>query len=213
MRQRTGSELVAALERAWGAIAERHLDVPAAVVIVGSGSQGRARGLRLGHFAASRWSVAPGTPSLGEVFVAGEGLDRGSVDVLGTLLHEAAHALAHARGVRDTSRQGRYHNRRFAQLAGELGLDVEHHAQLGWSLTSVRAPTAVVYGSALAELERALIAHRFGELPSPRAPGRNGAVAMCACGRRIRIAPAVLGLGPVLCGVCAQPFSQSSCAH
>jgi hypothetical protein len=128
--------------------------------------------------------------------------------------HEAVHAIAQARGVQDTSRQGRYHNRRFAQLAGELGLDVEHHAQLGWSLTSVPAPTAVGYGSALAELESALIAHRFSELPSPPCmPARNGAVATCACGRRIRIAPAVLALGPVLCGVCVQPFSESSSGH
>jgi hypothetical protein len=211
VRQPVGSELVVALERAWGAIEERHPDVPAAVVIVGSGSEGRPRGLRLGHFAASRWSADPGALSLGEVFVAGEGLDRGSVDVFGTLLHEAAHAVAHVRGLRDTSRQGRYHNRRFAQLGDELGLQVEHHPQLGWSVTSVRASTATVYCSTLAQLEHALIAHRFSEPASPpRMPRRNGAAAMCACGRRIRIAPAVLALGPVLCGVCAQPFSESS---
>jgi hypothetical protein len=29
--------------------------------------------------------------------------------VLGTLLHEAAHGLAQARSIQDTSRQGRYH--------------------------------------------------------------------------------------------------------
>jgi hypothetical protein len=58
------------------------------------------------------------------VLVSGEGLQRGPVDVLGTLLHEAAHGLAYARKVSDTSRQGRYHNRRYATLAGELGLEV-----------------------------------------------------------------------------------------
>jgi hypothetical protein len=210
VRQPVGSELVAALERAWGAIEERHPDVPAAVVTVGSGSAGRPRGLRLGHFAASRWSANPSPSSLGE----GEGLDRGSVDVFGTLLHEAAHALAHARGLHDTSRQGRYHNRRFAQLGDELGLQVEHHAQLGWSLTSLRASTIIAYDSALADLERALLAHRLRERPSPpRAPNRSGAVAMCACGRRIRIAPGVLALGPVLCGVCVQPFRESFSGH
>ena len=47
-----------------------------------------------------------------EVFVGGEGLVLGAVDVLGTLLHEATHALAHVRGIQDTQRQGRYHNRR-----------------------------------------------------------------------------------------------------
>ncbi len=35
---------------------------------------------------------------------------RGAADVLGTLLHETAHALAHVRDIKDTSRQGRWHN-------------------------------------------------------------------------------------------------------
>jgi len=70
---------VPALEQAWDAIRRRHGDLPDAVVIVRSGSEGRARGLRLGQFAASRWSAGEGT--LGEVFIAGEGLDRGAVHV------------------------------------------------------------------------------------------------------------------------------------
>ena len=55
--------------------------------------------------------------------ISGEGLRRSPREVLGTLLHEAAHALAHARGIKDTSRQGRYHNKHFKTLAEELGLD------------------------------------------------------------------------------------------
>ena len=43
------------------------------------------------------------------MLVSGEGLQRGPTDVLGTLLHEAAHGLAQARSIQDTSRQGRYH--------------------------------------------------------------------------------------------------------
>jgi hypothetical protein len=35
-------------------------------------------------------------------------------------VHEAAHGLANTRGVKDTSRQGRYHNKRFRALAEEL---------------------------------------------------------------------------------------------
>jgi hypothetical protein len=38
------------------------------------------------------------------VLISGEGFQRGPVDVLGTLLHEAAHGLAYARQVQDTSR-------------------------------------------------------------------------------------------------------------
>ena len=44
--------------------------------------------------------------------------------------------------VSDTSRQGRYHNRRYATLARELGLEVAHLEPIGWSATSVPEPTA-----------------------------------------------------------------------
>jgi hypothetical protein len=205
-RHKIGSELVAALELAWNAIRRRHTELPDAVLIVGSGSEGPARGLRLGHFAASHWSARGGT--LGEVFIAGEGLDRGAVHVLGTLLHEASHALAHEREQQDTSRQGRYHNTRFRRLAEEMGLTVEHHQRLGWSLTSVPDRTMEVYSAEISALDRAITAHRSREV-SPtenRSPSRNATVALCGCGRRLRIAPGVLAIGPVLCGVCGQPF-------
>jgi hypothetical protein len=117
------SVLVAALEHAWTAIRARHPQVPEVVMAVASGSVGRRGELKLGHFAERRWRVA--TAERPELFVGGEGLAAGAVEVLGTLLHEAAHGLAATREIQDTSRQGRYHNRRYATLAGELGLTVQ----------------------------------------------------------------------------------------
>ncbi len=104
------------------------------------------------------------------MLVSGEGLQRGPVDVLGTLLHEAAHGLAYARKVSDTSRQGRYHNRRYATLARELGLDVAHLDPIGWSATRVPEPTAARYAEVLAELAEALVLWRRGEQTSPARP-------------------------------------------
>src|SRR4051812_18549649 len=129
--QALSAPVVAALEHAWAAIRVRHPDLAEVVVVLASGSVGTAPGtLRLGHFAAMRWHHADNDISTGpargtrealpEGFVGGEGLPRGPVDVLGPLLHEATHALAFVRGIKDTSRQGRYHNRRFAALAAEL---------------------------------------------------------------------------------------------
>jgi hypothetical protein len=128
--------------------------------------------------------------------------------VLGTLLHEAAHGLAYARQVSDTSRQGRYHNRRYATLAGELGLDVAHLQPIGWSATSVPEPTAARYAEVLAKLAAALVLWRRAEQTSPAGPGRsrNALACSCGCGRRIRVARSVLELAPILCGACAQPF-------
>jgi hypothetical protein len=202
------SRLVAALEHAWTAIRRRHPDVPQVVIVVASGSDPRSRRLNLGHFAAARWQLTDQPSDRAEVLVSGEGLQRGPVDVLGTLLHEAAHGLAHARKISDTSRQGRYHNRRYATLAAELDLDVAHLDPIGWSATSVPESTAARYADVLAELGAALVLWRRAERTSPAGPGRsrNALACTCACGRRIRVARSVLELAPILCGACAQPF-------
>jgi hypothetical protein len=80
-----GSELIRALEACWSEIRARHPEVPAAVMITGPGSLGSPGGLRLGHFAASRWHSGE-QDVLCEVFVGGEGLARGAAAVLATLL-------------------------------------------------------------------------------------------------------------------------------
>ena len=59
----------------------------------------------------------------GELFMATELVARGAMDMFAVLLHEAAHTIASRRGIKDTSRQGRYHNGRFRMIAGEVGLD------------------------------------------------------------------------------------------
>jgi hypothetical protein len=200
---RAASLLVAALEHAWQSIRRHHPDVPEAMLVVASGSEGKR--LNLGHFAPHRWQVN-GTDRH-EVLVGGEGLQRGVTDVLGTLLHEAAHGLACARGIADTSRQGRYHNRRYATLARELGLEVASVKPVGWSATTVPEPTAGRYAAQLEQLAAALVLwrrqeHRIGS--GTRA--RNLLVCTCLCGRRIRAAKATLAEAPILCALCEEPF-------
>ena len=72
-----------------------------------------------------------------EVMISGEALRLTPAEVLAVILHEAAHALAHARGIKDTSRQGRYHNKQFKTHADELGLAVEHDQRNGWSASKI----------------------------------------------------------------------------
>jgi hypothetical protein len=231
--------VVAALEHAWHAIRRRHPQVPAVVIVLAAGSIGAPRGsLRLGHFAAMCWdhdTTTHGTDprdaareALPEVFVGGEGLALGPIDVLGTLLHEAAHALAHARRIKDTSRQGRYHNRRYAALAEELGLTVRETGTIGWSDTHLAAKTLTKYADVIENLRAALTIQRRAEHALTTAPtgpdqpgdhdpdtadaseqgGRksngNPTPCVCGCGRRIRVAPTVLDQGPITCFLCGQ---------
>jgi hypothetical protein len=71
--------------------------------------------------------------------------------------HEAVHALAHVRGVKDTSRGGKYHNKRdFVALAGELGLawpdGQRPHPVIGFSEVTLTEQTVADYADTLAHL-------------------------------------------------------------
>jgi hypothetical protein len=202
----TASLLVAALEHTWQTIRQRHPDVPDAVLVVASGAEGKR--LNLGHFAPHRWQVNGADRH--EVLVGGEGLQRGPTEVLGTLLHEAAHGLAQARSIQDTSRQGRYHNHRYAQLARELGLKVATVKPIGWSATTVPEPTAAGYAGELEELQTALVLwRRYEHRIGTGTRSRNLLAAACGCGRRIRAAKATLAEAPIVCGACEHPFESA----
>jgi hypothetical protein len=201
-----GSSVIGALEDAWQEIRERHTEVPDAVIVTGTGAT-TGRGLRLGRFSPARWETARDAPARAEIFVGGEGLARGAEAVLATLLHEAAHAIAAQRHVKETSRQRRYHNRRFKQLAEQVGLAVEHHPSLGWSPTTLAPGTQQRYAETIARLQQELTAHRQREVTHERTAGaRNLAVCACQCARRIRVARGVLAQGPIICSVCGTPF-------
>lgn len=119
--------------------------------------RGRTASGEWGHTWADRWAEGHPTDDQGaaldtrktEVFMSGERLACGAKLTLQTLAHEAAHVLAHIRGVQDTSRQGRYHNRRFVELAGLYGLEwtgdhVRHtsmkgHPVIGFSQVTISA--------------------------------------------------------------------------
>jgi hypothetical protein len=115
--------------------------------------------------------------------------------------------LAQAREVQDTSRGGRYHNRRYATLARELGLDVASVKPIGWSATTVPDHTASAYAGQLAQLQAALVLwrrqeHRIGAGPR----SRNLLACVCPCGRKLRASRTTLQEAPIVCGLCAQPF-------
>jgi hypothetical protein len=205
----TATGLLTALEGCWNAIRTRHPEIPAAVIILGSGSSPRPGDvMKWGHFASLRWQH--GTRQLPEVFVSGEGLSRTPAEILTTLLHEAAHALADARQIQDTSRQGRWHNKKFANHATELGLTPSQDPKLGWSPCELPTATAGLYEVELKGLTDALSVYRHPEpiRSKNRTNNNNGLSLECACGRKIRASRSVVDLGPITCGVCNTPFES-----
>jgi len=222
-REPAGSGVVLACEQAWRAIQQHHPDVPDVVVVLGTGVE-RGRLVKLGHWWGGRW-IADGQVR-GEVLLAGEALHLQPSQVFEVLLHEAAHGLNAARGIKDSSRGGRYHNARFKATAEEVGLVVEAMPPYGWAQTSLGTGASQRYEREIAQLGDAMrIARRLGrevrlgehEPGVGRERGDDGErsetdrakskPATCGCGRKLRMAPSVLAQGPVLCGLCGQEFS------
>ncbi|MCP5065020.1 MAG: hypothetical protein GY946_00515, partial [bacterium] len=214
----TGSAVVAACEEAWAAFQRHHSELPDVVVVLGSGVD-RGRLVKLGHWWGARWEA--GGEHRGEVLLAGEALHLPVADVFEVLLHEAAHGINSARGIKDTSRGGRYHNARFKATAVEVGLLVEQLPPYGWAQTSLSSMAEDRYSAEIERLREAMqIARR---IDSPTAGGQHGdenqaagsggrgsgSMAMaCGCGRRLRMARSVAAKGPVMCGVCGVEFSS-----
>lgn len=219
------SQVVRACEEAWVEIRRHHPELPDAVMVLGSGVE-RGRLVKLGHWWAGRW-VADGQPR-GEVLLAGEALHLKPEEVFEVLLHEAAHGLNAARGVKDTSREGRYHNARFGAAAREVGLRVAAMPPYGVARTSLTAEARERYRVPIErladvmriarQLERTVRvgtsaeqeqgADTEGGDEERRAKGR--ALAVCGCGRKLRVAPSVLSAGPIVCGLCEVEFSAGA---
>jgi DnaJ domain len=202
------SRILKVLEEIWLEIRRWHPEIPPAVIIIASGTDGKNP--RWGHHAPGRWNVAG--QQYAEVMISGEGLRRTPDEVLGTLLHEAAHALAHARGIKDTSRQGRYHNKHYKTCAEQLGLAVTHDDRHGWATTTITDVTKIAYARQLRDLTEAMTLWRHGETTTGPTARRNTNLiaAVCPCGRSIRVAASTLAEAPITCQACDQDFQAKN---
>lgn len=72
---------------------------------------------------------------LHEINLSAETLQRHYYNTCATLLHEMCHHYCNLNGIKDTSRQGRYHNKTFKQVAEARGLVISYASSIGWSLT------------------------------------------------------------------------------
>ncbi|TKG61542.1 hypothetical protein [Prauserella endophytica] len=187
--------LDAALEQMWRTIREHHSELPASPPL------------------AERTHLESGGALLDPLtnrYPRRNELRDGAEQTLTALLHEAAHQLAETRGLTDTSNRGYYHNRVFADLADEVGLDVAKDDPAkpgggpgGWSRITLPEACAARYAEQLTVLSDAL-----ADYPRPTPPpSRNNVVATCACPRRIRLAPSELAKGAIHCGLCDTDFT------
>lgn len=208
---RTGGTIAQALDTAWSTIRANHPAVPDAVLITGTGSKGKGV-LKRGHWHPTRWT-GEGEP-IAEVFLAGERIAEGPDAVLATLLHEATHGACHAEGIKDTSRQGRYHNKRFAGKAVEHGLCPPEApcARLGFSDCTLTDQTRERYTDLLTMLGEVLevsIGTPQLVMAAPIVKARPRLVVACGCRERSVTEKQWEELSPIICGLCESRFVET----
>lgn len=70
-----------------------------------------------------------------EINIGAGTLARPIEEVVATMLHEMVHQYCEENGIKDTSRQGVYHNKRFRDEAEKRDLKIEYDSRIGWSIT------------------------------------------------------------------------------
>lgn len=213
--ERTGSAVVEALEDAWRGLQAIHREIPDAVIVVLTG----ARASRLGHFARSRWRVvAARRTKIHEVAISPRLFPNG-VKVLGTMVHEAAHAALWPESGGGVSPDGYYHKKEFRDQCILYGLECQFtHTRYGWSRTGwPRQEMPGAYLDVATKLSHSLLVST--EDPSPggslgprnRLPESGLRRLSCHCSppRSIYAGRSLAKTGGVQCGLCGWPFGDA----
>ena len=88
-----------------------------------------------GHFTCGKvWQA--GDERRYEINISSASLNQECAFLAGVLVHEMVHEYCAEHGIKDTSNNGVYHNRRFKEQAEAHGLIVDHHEKYGWTITS-----------------------------------------------------------------------------
>lgn len=81
-----------------------------------------------------------------EINICAEHLNRPFEDICETLLHEMVHLWNLQNGVKDTSRGGKYHNKKYKDSAEQHGLNVQQDSKYGWTITTLNEVAKGVIG-------------------------------------------------------------------
>ena len=172
--------ILSALDSALSIVRETNPSIPTALAVVISTGRGKFHG----SFQASQWEDTDTTGAvLGkrhELVMSSESLARGGKDTLVTLIHEAMHAQAHATGVKDTSRQGRFHNDKFRSLAEGAGLTCSKDSGGSCTTTGLQTWAEKLYAPVIEALDTVLTTHRI-KVTAKVAPPKLTVRVQCGC--------------------------------
>lgn len=136
----TMTELSAALTAAFNAINEHFYnnELEKVVITFKEGARKSAYG-----WIETRKQWVQGKNERYEINISVDFIGTRSVEcTIGTLMHKMAHLYNLMHEIKDTSRGGVYHNKKFKETAEAHGLKIDFHENIGWSLTSIPPETA-----------------------------------------------------------------------
>lgn len=81
-----------------------------------------------------------------EINICAEHLNRPFEDICETLLHEMVHLWNLQNDIKDTSRGGKYHNKKYKDSAEQHGLNVQQDSKYGWTITTLNEVAKGVIG-------------------------------------------------------------------
>ncbi|MGW0670688.1 hypothetical protein [Streptomyces sp. NPDC002746] len=210
-----GAVILSAVETAWREIRRRFIDVPDVSVTVppttGPQDPTKCTALRTGrHF------IRNGQPTM-ELQVSSGTLGVGGHPLMEGLLYHAAHGLALTRGINDTSSAGRWHNKRYGDLAREIGLTPPTRAAKFVGLSHCPLADPEDWSEVIAALDAAAAVQLQATVKSA-GPPRTGKTTyrfpiICACAplpRRQHVTPFFFRQGPLLCGLCLATFRPAN---
>ncbi len=130
----TMAEMQAALQAAFNAINRDFYNNELEKVII-TVKEGRKEGT-LGTFCTAKEWVQNGKERH-EINISANYIGSRTVEqTIVTLMHEMVHLYNFQNEIKDTSRGGVYHNKKFKETAEAHGLKIEFSDQIGWSLTT-----------------------------------------------------------------------------
>lgn len=89
-----------------------------------------------GHFSLREDAWVSAVGATHEINIGAGTLARPIEHICATLVHEMCHYYCYLHHIKDTSRNGTYHNARFKACAEAHGLHIDHHPKYGWTITS-----------------------------------------------------------------------------
>lgn len=175
-------------------------------IVITMQSRGNRKGV-LGWFVTSPiWENGEGT-NLYEINIVPEAMTRTHLEIIQTLVHEMLHVYCAVKEIKETSRGGSYHNKRFKEVAEQHGMEYTHEtpdSKIGFSAVTLTTATLNLIKFWNINKEAFSIARKeFGGAKEKKKSNIRKYV--CPCGTIVRASKEV----NVICGDCGEPFEEA----